>query len=515
MIKRILFSLGLVFVGAVGFYLVDRWTGPSQPAAMEMPGDAATAVSPSPASGRTLTLSQEAMTRARITVIAVGQGGVAATRRLPGVVEPHGYRVVDVTPLMSGSVTEVRAELGQAIRQGAVVARLRSPELTDEVRRWLTTKAERDVVAQRLARTESLAKIGAASRQDLEEDQASLVRVRTELDTARLRLERLGVSDARLAAMAEGESLPEVFDVVAQAGGVVTARMVNPGQNVAVGEPILTVADRSRVWIIADVFEADLGQVREGQQAHVTSETFSGRTWTGRVAYLDPAIARDTRTAKVRIEVENRDEALRFGMFVSVALGISGSTSDLVVPQTAVQSLGAVDVVFVEPSPGSFTERVVQLGASTGELVVVTSGLDVGDRVVTSGSFALRAERDRLGWPPPAPPVPPAASSPPMEPARSAPAAQPQAAVVTRVIEITAAGLTPTRVSVPAQQVVELVFIRRVADTCATEVLMAGLNIRRALPLNERVTIRLPPQPPGELSFSCGLDMLKGTLVVY
>jgi RND family efflux transporter MFP subunit len=507
MMKRILFSVSLVTVGAVGFYLVDRWISPpSVVVSTEAP--AAAPASPAPASDRTLTLSSEAITRAGITVIVVGQGGVAATRRLPGVVEPHGYRVVDVTPLMSGSVTEVRAELGQVIRQGSVVARLRSPELTDEVRRWLTLRAERDVVAQRLARTESLAKIGAASRQDLEEDQASLVRVRTELDTARLRLERLGVTESRLTSMGQGDALPEVFDVVAQAGGVVTARMVNPGQNVAVGEPMLTVADRSRVWVIADVFEADLGQVREGQAARVTSETFAGRAWTGRVAYLDPAIARDTRTAKVRVEVENRDEALRFGMFVTVELGVAGASSDLVVPRAAVQSLGAVDVVFVEQTPGRFVERVVQLGAATADTVVVTQGLMAGDRVVTSGSFALRAERDRLGWPPPAP----------LQPADRAAlhesAAGSQPAVTTRVIEITTAGLVPAQVTVPANQVVDLVFIRRVNETCGTEVDIPDLKIRRPLPLNERVTIRLQPQPPGELSFSCGMDMLKGVIVV-
>jgi len=505
MIKRILFSVGLVAIGAVGFYLVDRWVSAPQTAA---PFEVPAAPSVAPASERSLTLSEEAITRAGITVVTIGQGGVAATRRLPGVVEPHGYRVVDVTPLMSGSVIEVRAELGQVIRQGAVVARLRSPELTDEVRRWLTTRAERDVVAQRLARTESLAKIGAASRQDLEEDQASLVRVRTELDTARLRLERLGVPETRLAAMGQGDSLPEVFDVVAQAGGVVTARVVNPGQNVTVGEPILTVADRSKVWILADVFEADLGQVREGQQARVTSEAFAGRVWTGRVAYLDPAITRDTRTAKVRVEVENRDEALRFGMFVTVELGIPGASSDLVVPKAAVQSLGPVDVVFVERAPSRFVERVVQLGTTTGDSVVVTSGLAQGDRVVSSGSFALRAERDRLGWPPPAPIVAP------VEAARVPTAAETQQAVVTRVIEITAAGLVPPRVSVPANQIVDLVFVRRVTETCGTEVDIPSLNIRRALPLDERVTIRMPPQSPGELSFSCGMDMLKGVIIV-
>ena len=92
--------------------------------------------------------------------------------------------------------------------------------------------------------------------------------------------------------------------------------------------------------------------------------------------------------------------------------------------------------------------------------------------------------------------------------------AQTPQAVVTRVIEITADGLVPPRGAVPANQSEGLVFIRRVTETCGTEVDIPSLNIRRALPLDERVTIRMPPQPPGDLSFSCGMDMLKGVIIV-
>jgi RND family efflux transporter MFP subunit len=504
MIKRIMIGAGLVAVGAVGASLVQQWRAPAHPVSatpttVEAPGAV------EPAGDRRLTLSNDALTRAGIVAVEVQQGAQDARRRLPAVVEPHGYRVVDVTTLVAGSVIDVRPQLGDLVRQGQVVARLRSPELTDEVRRWITIKAERDVVAQRLARTEGLAKIGAASRQDLEEDTASLVRVRTDLDTARLRLERLGVSESRLAAAEQGETLPEVFDVFAQAGGVVTQRAVNSGQNVMAGEVLMTVADRSRVWVIADVFEADLGHVREGQAARVRSEAFPAREWTGRVAYVDPSIARDTRTAKVRIEVENTGEVLRFGMFVSVDLGTTGALTGISVPKTAIQSIGAVHVVYVELAPGQYAERVVVPGVALGDSVEVTSGLSAGDRVVTSGSFALRAERDRLGWPAPA-----GIHGGALAPELGA-ATRP---VLTRVVEITAAGLAPARVSVPANQPVDLVFIRRVSETCGTEVAIPHLNVRQDVPLDTRITIRLPPQPPGELSFSCGMDMLKGVIVV-
>lgn len=514
-VTYLLVGLGGMAIGAAALLFVQRASDHRDHAAV--PGVVAPEATPAPADAATrrLTLQPEARERAGIQTVDVAQGAGAAVRRLPGTVEPHGYRVVDVTPLVAGTVVEVRAELGQTVREGAVVARLRSPEVTDEIRRWLTLRAERDVVRQRLARTESLAQIGAASRQDLEQDQASLVRASTELETSRARLARLGVTEARLAALEDAATLPEIFDVMASASGVVLTRGVNPGQNVDAGQPVVTLADRSVVWVLADVFEADLAHTRVGQTARVTSEAFPGREWAGRLTYLDPAIARDTRTVRARIEVANADEALRFGMFVSVALDGPGGQADLIVPASAVQTIGAVQVVYVEQEAGRFEERVVRTGPVRGTLVVIESGVAPGDRVVTAGSFALRAERDRLGWPPPVP-LSAAAPAPEGQPRPAAPARPDAATVLTRVVEITAAGLVPARVTVPAHQAVDLVFIRRVKDeeTCGTDVAIPSLGILQDLPFNERVTIRLPPSPPGELTFSCGMDMLRGVIIV-
>jgi cobalt-zinc-cadmium efflux system membrane fusion protein len=495
MIKRVLVGVGLVASGAVGLYLVQQWYVPAPVVPVATGASTPELVPTVPSSARRLTMDQEARGRVGLQTSVVPSGGHAATRRLPAVVEPHGYRVVDVTSLVAGTLIDVRAELGQLIRQGAVVARLRSPEMTDEVRRWLTMRAERDVAVQRLARTESLARIGAASRQDLEENQSNVVRARTELDTARARLERLGLSETRLAALGQGDTLPDTFDILAPAGGVVISRAANPGQNVDAAQPVITLADRGTVWVIGNVFEADVAHVREGQRARVTSETYPGRVWEGTVAYIDPVITGDTRTAKVRVEVANRDEALRFGMFVTLALDVPGAASGVAVPDSAVQSLGAVKVVYIEVEPGQFEEREV-------------SQVRAGDRVVTAGSFALRAERERLGWPPPE------AAGHATPPTASAPMAAATPAVAVRVVEITAAGLVPARVTVPANQPVDLVFIRRVTETCGTQVEIPDLKVLRDLPLDQRVSIRLPPQSPRELSFSCGMDMLKGVIIV-
>jgi RND family efflux transporter MFP subunit len=293
------------------------------------------------------------------------------------------------------------AVLGDTVAAGAIVARLRSPELTDEVRQWLTGRASLDAVTRRLARTRQLAKIGAASQQEVESDQADFVRASTDVNTARARLLRLGFDEARLAAIAAGEAPPETIDVEAPASGVVIRRAANPGQNVGPADPLITLANVARVWVMADVFERDLARIRVGQSATVTAEGFPDRTWTGRVAYIEPELARESRTARARVEVDNPGGSLRFGMFVALTVTSGGSAAHVMVPAAAIQTIGAVPVVYVEAQPGQFLERAVRLGAASGDHVEVLSGVAAEERVVVSGSFLLRSERDRLGWPPP------------------------------------------------------------------------------------------------------------------
>jgi multidrug resistance efflux pump len=194
----------------------------------------------------------------------------------------------------------VSAALGDAVRAGAVVARLRSPELTDEVRQWMTGR-QTSMPSAAGWRTRQLAKIGAASQRELETDQADLVRASTDVETARARLMRLGLDDARLAAIASGDVAPETIDIKTSAGGIVVRRSANQGQNVGPADSLITLANISRVWVMADVFERDLGRVRLGQSATVSAEAFGGPV--DRKAHVCRSeLARDSRTARARVK---------------------------------------------------------------------------------------------------------------------------------------------------------------------------------------------------------------------
>ena len=178
--------------------------------------------------------------------------------------------------------------------------------------------------------------------------------------------------------------------------GVVIARSVNPGQVVPSGQELFLVTDLKTVWVIGDLYEKDFATVRVGSPATVMVTSASDRQLRGRVAYIDPRVDPATRTAKVRIEVPNVSGDLRLGMFVNVSFETGGPRMTLV-PRSAVQSIGDRSVVYVpaDGEEGRFIERTVKLGRATGDVVEVLAGVKPGERVVTDGSFFLRAEATR------------------------------------------------------------------------------------------------------------------------
>ena len=154
------------------------------------------------------------------------------------------------------------------------------------------------------------------------------------------------------------------------------------------------VADLERL-VVAQVFEKDLARVRVGSGASVTSEAYAGRVFRGRVTYVDPQLDPATRTAQVRVELANPGQALKLGMYVGVGFGALGTAEATAptVPASAVQTVGGRTVVFLATTdPNTYVMRPVRVGAEASGRYPVLEGLFVGDRVVTAGSFMLRAE---------------------------------------------------------------------------------------------------------------------------
>jgi hypothetical protein len=179
----------------------------------------------------------------------------------------------------------------------------------------------------------------------------------------------------------------------------------------------------------------------------------------------------------------------------------------LIVPKDAIQSVGDRQFVYVAPANDQtkFIEREVRVGRALGDRVEVLAGLSAGDSVVSKGSFFVRAEAERIG----------------LRSAQSLPAAAHTASgqagssnIQTAKILVTEKGFEPDRVSLRAGLPARLTLVRTTDKTCATEVVFSSLNIKRALPLNEPVAIDFTPARTGDVAFACGMNMLKGVIVV-
>jgi RND family efflux transporter MFP subunit len=519
-----LMAVALVLTGAGASYLATRNRADSstnsapatpgapaaQPSGAENSG--ANAGDAVPTSDVVVSLTRDAVERAGIVVAPVSSGVSATDIRLPGVVEPNAYRQVAVTPLVAGRVTRVSAELGARVRGGQALAQIYSPELAEAQTKYVSARAMLDAHDRELQRTQKLVEIGAASRQELERIHAEHAAQKAAVQSARSQLELLGVPASTIDALGSGSSVNATTTVPAPLDGVVTERTANVGLNVDQSTALFTVVDLSTVWITADVYEKDFSRVRVGSEATITTSAYPGVPLRGRVSYIDPQVSSETRTAKIRIEVPNQRGELRLGMYTDVVVSGAPGASVPVIPRSAVQNVGDRAVVYLAnpKEQGKFIEREVRLGQTSGEQVEVTSGIQPGDVVVTGGSFFVRAERERLGLRP----AVAAAAGGTTAPMPGATAAAAQAKAQTAKIVINEQGFDPAKVSLRAGTPGRLTFIRTTDKTCATEVVFPSLKIKRALPLNEPVQIEFTPAKTGEIAFACGMNMLKGVVVV-
>jgi RND family efflux transporter MFP subunit len=337
------------------------------------------------------------MQRAGIATASVRTGLVESTTTVPATVGPNAYRETKVNSLVGGIARQVHPELGARVPRGETLAVIFSTELAEAQMKYLSMQAMLQADHQKLTRTRKLADIGAASRQEVEEVTAIHEAHATEVAAARQRLLLLGLTSSQVGSLQDTSHVASEVVVVSPGDGTILARNVNPGQVVGAGHELFTVAELGTVWAIGDLYEKDFAAVRVGTPATVAVPSMPGTPLRGRVAYIDPRVDPATRTAKVRVEVPNRNGALRLGMFVQMSFQVGAGERRALVPRSAVQSIGSRTVVYVATDEeGRFVEKRVTLGAPVGDAVQVLDGVEPGEKVVTEGSFFLRAEAARV-----------------------------------------------------------------------------------------------------------------------
>lgn len=388
-------------LGAAGGVWYGRLAGPAtrtdaeppSPASIAPPNPAPT-TSPSQQEAIVIMLPVEGMKRINLEFAPVVDGPVHMEVRVPGVIEPDGYRQVDVTSLVAGVATEVRAELGQSVRQGQPLARLFSQQLADAQTALIGMDADLEVDHKRLLRMQELVKLGAASREELEAVEADHLQHTAHVEEASQKLTLYGLTPAQIDEVRKGRGVSSDISIPAPIDGIVTMRNLNLGQVVSTSQELFTVTDLSSVWIEGNLLEDDFTQVRVGSHAIIKTIAYPDRTYQGTVDYIDPRVDPQTRTARVRVTIDNRDFALRLGMYAELLFSSTNRKSVPIVPPQAVQMIGSKAVVYVpvEGNTNQFEQRTVVVGDQTPAGSQVLDGVRSGEKVVTQGSFLLRAE---------------------------------------------------------------------------------------------------------------------------
>ena len=320
------------------------------------------------------------------TVLRGGTGELVAN----GSITYDANRVSVVSPHIDGRVVSVRADLGQSVQRGSVLAVLESPEIGQMRGDLERASANSDIARRNYEREKRLFEQQITPQKEMLEAEAAFRTAEADRRSAIARLGSIGASGA-------GHGSGASFGLVAPVSGTVVERNASPGQTVGPSVNLFTVADLRNLWITVDIYEGDLARVRQGAAAVVTVPAFANEKFSGRVTYAGGVIDLDSRTFKVRVEVPNVGLRLRPGMFAQVLIptvAAAPTSGQVSIPESAVQEVDGSKVVFVAAgSPGRYIARKVTVGATPSQgVVTITSGLSAGERVAVKGAFQLSSE---------------------------------------------------------------------------------------------------------------------------
>ena len=373
-----------------------------------------------------LEIPVEAQRNAGMRIIAAEHRELPVPLEVTGVVTPDTSRVVHLRPRAEGVIERVDVRLGDRVRAGQPLVQYDNVALGDHIGEYRSAVAARrqaeadlDVRRSSFERAEQLIGIEAIAQQTLElrrsefeQARARVVSAQAEVTRIEERIHRFGLTDDDLSEVAPPDSNADEFlqavelhreaslnILRAPFDGVVTDYSVAVGDLAEPDRELLTITDISTVWVLADVYEPDLGRLRTDADVAIRTAAHPDRVFTGQITYVSDTIEASTRAAHVRCVVDNPDDTLKIGMFARVTVPTNEMIDSLAVPVDAVQQVDGQSVVFEMTGPTTFERHDVSLGATTDGYVAVLDGLAAGDRVVAEGSFYLKTAllHERIG----------------------------------------------------------------------------------------------------------------------
>ncbi len=319
-------------------------------------------------------MSESALKLAEVQTIIVSRGSTSKEVMLYGKIQLNESLLQSQTAHVPGRIEQLKVNVtGETVNRGQLIARVYSPELIT---------AQKELI-------EALS---------MKEKYPAFV------EAAREKLRNLKLSDEQIGMIEKSGIVTSVIKIFANTSGIVLDRKVSEGDYIAKGAVLYDVVDLSGVWGVFDAYESDLSWISLNQIVEFTTHAVPGKTFTGKVSFIDPFINPATRTARIRIEINNTGQQLKPEMFINGILRSTGKSNgeQLVVPQSAVLWTGKRSIVYVKtPDAGipSFKMREITLGASMKDTWVVIDGLSEGEEIVTNGTFSVDASAQLAGKP--------------------------------------------------------------------------------------------------------------------
>ena len=402
--RRTVWLMVLLLGGLTGLAAWQRWDLQSvwQRLGMQPVEEQAT---PSPPPQATDVVILHEHQRQQLTIEPVREQPLTVERDTTGKVSFNEERLTPVYTPYAGRVLEVLATKGAAVRSGEPLLVLESPELVTvqndlAAARSELSKAKIGLDAARAAaeRARNLHTQGAIATKDMQQAETELARAQDEQRRAQAalaamehRLALFGKKPEEIARL--GDHVDRTIVIRAPIAGTIVERKVGLGQYLRAdaSDALFLIADLSTVWVLADVYESDLADMRLNAPVEVSVAAYPHLTLSARIAAINPTVDPASRTVRVRCLVQNTEGLLKPDMFATIKVRSLTPHTVPVVPASAVLSQGTETLVFVEEAPGRFRQRQVQLGRAMQDAIVVQRGVQQGERIVTRGVLLLNA----------------------------------------------------------------------------------------------------------------------------
>ena len=323
-----------------------------------------------------------------VQVVAVERSHLERVLRLTGSVAYDAFETTPVITQVSGPVSRIMVAPGEVVRKGQSMLYVSSPDYAQMRTNYLKTLDALSLTEKNYARSEELYAHGAISQADLLQAESTRNQAKADFEAAQQALKVLGLPD--LDSLVKGPPSPEI-PVLAPIAGEVVERLVGPGQVVQSGATqCFTISNMSTVWVLANVYEDDLGYVATGDPVTIRTDAYP-TVFRGRISYVAPALDPASRTLQVRIVTENPGGKLKKDLYVTASVLAGAIPNALTVPDAAVLRTAENEpFVYVATGPNEFAQRLVRVGDSQGGRTHILTGLQPGERVAADGSLFLQ-----------------------------------------------------------------------------------------------------------------------------